>query len=504
MSSRMPKSPLDEADITQIVSAAQPPMGQDEAPRIVVAAGGPPRTHRISGTIIVGRGVDADIQLNCAGVSRAHARIREIDGRYVLEDLESKNGTYVNGEPITEHELQIGDEIRIGKDGQLLFTRVTVLEDRFVEQQKMEAIGRLSAGIAHEFNNLLAIVIASLEYVKTVPGEFIAQPNVAQSLDDAITAASQATAVTRGLLGFSKPTKGDTTRVDVEQLLKSVIRLVRRTFERNITIELDVPTDLAVEADAGLLFQAVLNLCLNARDAMPRGGALRVRAHRETSKGPAPPSVIVTVTDTGVGMTESQMQHAFEPFFTSKGSGAGTGLGLALVYGIVTTHGGTIRVASRMDEGTTFTMKLPESPRQPPAHRRRTTRTVRVDTLADPGRVLLVDDEPLVRRSYARVIERAGYETAVASDGAEALEMYQAAKTRFGVVVLDLNMPGLSGSQTFARLRAMDPRARVVVLSGYADRERDRLLSQGAIAVLTKPCPMTKLTETIGRAMSAR
>lgn len=466
-----------------------------DSPRLVTVCEGEPKSYEIGREAIIGRSSSAHVHLPHIGVSRRHARlVCDDEGRYFVEDLGSRNGTYVNGERVTRRLLGFGDEIRIGNRIDLLFTRASAVEDKLAEIQKMEAIGRLAAGVSHEFNNFLAVILSSLEFLAAHSDD--ADPDVAECIDDAMSAANQAKLVTRQLLGFSRQTGSTVERLDLGSVLREVIQLIRRTFNRSIDVVVDLPEGLSVRGEPGVLFQSFMNLCLNARDAMPRGGRLTVRGRLE-SAGPAPASVVIEVEDTGEGIDRAVLPHVFEPFYSTKTGGKGTGLGLAMVYGTVRAHGGHIEVESEQGRGTRFIVHLPasssRSPRAVPGG------VVQVADLSvnERARVLLVDDEPLVRRSVRRILVSAGHEVMTASNGKEAVELYEKHGTQIGLVLLDLNMPVMGGAEAFERLREMNPDVRVVVVSGYANQDREAMVRRGVVAVLDKPVTERGLLEAL-------
>jgi CheY-like chemotaxis protein len=251
--------------------------------------------------------------------------------------------------------------------------------------------------------------------------------------------------------------------------------------------------------------QLVLNLCLNARDAMPGGGTLGVRVERRTPPGeaaPAVPEAAIVISDTGMGMAAETLQHVFDPFFTTKSKAGSLGCGLAIAHAVAKGHGGHIDVESLPAQGTVFTARLPLS-REPRVDQ--PSKTVRPEpaTAAQPSRfqILVVDDEPVVRRSLRRLLTRAGYGVLEAADGVEALESYAQANPRPDVVLLDLDMPGMGGLQTAARLADLDARAKVVFISGHLDRSRDTVPPEARI--LAKPCDARELLAQVRGAMAA-
>jgi signal transduction histidine kinase/CheY-like chemotaxis protein len=492
----------------------------DGPPRLVVLMGPEPgRRYPLEGrSVLIGRADECDVQLDDTKVSRRHARLSRMeDGSWVLEDLGSRNGTHVNGEEVGVRPLRVGDRIQLSAETLLSFTRQDPLEDQLLHRQQMEVIGQLAAGIAHDFNNLLNVIAASSAHLRTLdPDTPLGDPEVRECREDIRAASARAAELTARLLTIARRRRersGSTPRaVDVSRLCQDVLQLVRRTFDRSIAVEADVAPDLSIEGDQAALHQLLMNLCLNARDAMRQGGTLTVTARldpdpdpRSSSPWTAGPQVVIEVRDTGVGMDEQTRARVFEPFFTTKESGYGSGLGLATVYEVATTHGGDVEVESALGEGSTFRLRLPARSGSPEGGRRARKRKASTwDRAAKPtvGRVLVVDDDDLVRRSLARLLRGVGHEVVYATDGLEAVEVYTRAEPRPRVVLLDLDMPRLSGAETLARLRELDPDVRVVLVSGYYDDARKReMLDAGAADFLAKPVDAQKLRDAIRLAM---
>lgn len=472
------------------------PLGQA---RVVVLTGDRAgRKSTVERKLVFGRSRRSGLQLDDPQVSRDHAQIRRDPAGYVLEDLGSRNGTTLNGKRLrTPTPLQFGDRIRIG-DSLLLFTHVDPLEDHVVERQKLEAVGRLGTGIAHDFNNLLGAVRASLDFLTGLDDErTLGDQEVQACLDDIRMAAVGASEMTRRLLGFARHTHRQHEMVNLGELGREILLLLRRTIDRSINLQVEVGESLFVCGDRSHLHQLFMNLCINARDAMPDGGELSVRVEpateEELQRLPYRKSddyLLVEVRDTGIGMDEETRKRLFEPFFTTKSEEAGAGLGLATVYEVVDAHGGYIDVESSPGQGATFWVYLP---REPVDVLNMQSERLRTRPMVAPGgrkelRVLLVDDEDVMRRSAKRLLRQLGHEVLEAADGLAGLEVFREADPRPDVVVLDLNMPRLNGEKTLERLRRLDPRVQVIVVSGYLEsgvlKNLERL---GAHAILDKP-----------------
>jgi two-component system cell cycle sensor histidine kinase/response regulator CckA len=357
-------------------------------------------------------------------------------------------------------------------------TEHKALEEQLRQSQKMEAVGRLAGGIAHDFNNLLTAIKGYGEFLLSDLPKDAATHRDAQEI---VRAADRAAALTRQLLAFSRrqtlapqPIELNTVVTDLESLLR---RLIGETIDLVTDLAEEPPT---VHADRGQLEQVMLNLVVNARDAMPDGGRLTIATRRRGR------DALLEVRDTGIGIGPEARSHLFEPFFTTKEPGKGTGLGLATVYGIVEQSGGTIEVESELGAGSTFTIVLPaldeaaiqEKAPLPPLRR--------------AGRVLLVEDEDLVRSVVREVLERGGYSVLEASGPDEALEL-SGTPEQIDLLVTDIVLPGMSGSALVERIAPERPAMRVLYTSGYADQALS-----AAGEVLEKPFTPEDLLRRVG------
>jgi CheY-like chemotaxis protein/two-component sensor histidine kinase len=357
----------------------------------------------------------------------------------------------------------------------------------------MEAIGRLAGGIAHDFNNLLTVILAATEVVSD---DASVRGAVAEHLEAVRQAATRGAALTRQLLVLSRHNPPDSKLLDVSAQIRRTVPIMRRLLGEDIEIRVELTDGLRpVRIDPSQLDQILLNLAINARDAMPRGGRLVFA----TSAGEGDRSMELTVTDDGTGMSAETRERAFEPFFTTKPEGSGTGLGLATVYGIVKQRGGEIAIESAPDRGTRFRITLPTAePRdaedEPVARQERP---------APAGAlVLVVEDEPSVRRIVRRILESAGHRVLEAGSGAEALELAHRAERPLDALVTDVVMPGMSGPELTKRLRAEQPGLAVLLMSGYLG---DVLAQHGVgsdVALLEKPFAPSILLDALGRALA--
>ncbi len=363
-------------------------------------------------------------------------------------------------------------------------TEQYALEAQLRQSQKMEAVGQLAGGIAHDFNNLLTAILGNLALTLNELPEAHASRELLSSAERAATRAAE---LTRQLLGFSRRAMLKSEPTDCNRCLAETAQILSRTLDPRIVLDVKSEPGLwTVQGDAGQIGQVLLNLCINARDAMPDGGRLLLETQnlRLTSEcvalrpeARAGEFVRLRISDTGHGMTPEVKARIFEPFFTTKEPGKGTGLGLAMVFGIVKQHQGWIDCYTEVGHGTRFDIYLPRSRQE-----------ARVAPIPAPKQaiggsetVLLVDDEPLICKLGKTILQRYGYRVLVAEDGLHALEVYQQAGSRIDLVLLDLTMPRLSGRDAFRRLREINPNVCVLFASGYSvDHAVEAQEEQGA------------------------
>ncbi len=395
--------------------------------------------------------------------------------------------------------------LRFGRDGTPIaydgviqdITEQRALMDQLLQSQKMEGIGRLAGGVAHDFNNLLTAILGYVEMCKLdLPADLPADHPARLDLHEVATAGERAATLTRQLLAFASRQIVAPRRLDLSSLVADSTKMLQRLLGDDIKIETALDSRAGiVEADPGQIQQLLVNLTVNARDAMPEGGRLLIETANATISdeearsypgAAAGPFVLLAVDDTGVGMTADVRAHLFEPFFTTKELGKGTGLGLATCHGIVRQMGGHIRVYSEEGLGTTFRIYLPRSAEAAdalPKAARATPTPGGVET------VLVVEDEPHVRRLAVLALRAYGYTVLEASDGDQAIETASRAGTTVDVIVSDVMMPGMSGPELLERLSAIVPRARAVLMSGHA--ETTVLSKRAALAWAFLPKPFT-------------
>jgi nitrogen-specific signal transduction histidine kinase/CheY-like chemotaxis protein len=375
-------------------------------------------------------------------------------------------------------------------------TEAKRLEAQLRQAQKMEAIGTLAGGIAHDFNNLLMGIQGNTSLL-----EDELPPPQREHLRAIEQCVRSGTELTAQLLGFARGGRYEVRPLDLNRLVARTSRMFGRT-RKELTIHRKLQPELwAVEADGGQLEQVLVNLLVNAWQAMPEGGEIFLETRNRTLEEayvrphdvPAGAYVQLCVTDTGVGMDAETRRRIFEPFFTTKEMGRGTGLGLATVFGIVRSHGGFISVYSEESEGTSFKVYLPASAEAAEETHPRAGRLA-----GGTEMVLLVDDEAAVRTVAEKMLVKLGYEVLVAEDGNEALELYRQQGDRIDVVIIDMIMPGLGGGELFDQLRGLDPGVRVMLSSGYSiNGEARSIIERGCRAFIQKPYNLKDLSEKL-------
>jgi len=470
---------------------------------IMLAGQDPGRRIYIEGEVVLGRGKDCDAMIADNGISRQHAKVyRNEAAQIIVEDLGSRNGTLVNGTPIKgPNTLVIGDEISMGEQTVFALARRERFEDNLLVAQKMQALGQLAGGIAHDFNNILGALFANVTFLGIKEHD----EETSQCLSEMEAAVRRAIDLTRQLSGFGRKTAAEHRSIRVRELVTEAVDLLRRTVPRNVSIEVAIPPTLLVAGDGARLLQVVMNLCINAKDAMPRGGSLKIsaRAVQLDGRSSLPPGAYVALTfaDTGLGIDEATQSRIFEPFFTTKPRGQGTGLGLATVQAILRDHGGIISVQSELHRGTEFVLHLPS------------VEAARHDTMVGDlpesrvqgrlhGLVLVADDDDLVRGAIGRILTREGAEVVMAADGAEALRRYAERASELRLIVLDIDMPRVNGPEVLRVLRSFECDLPVIIVSGHIDPMRaQEVRSLGISEVVPKPFDSPTLLAAVRRHM---
>ncbi len=377
------------------------------------------------------------------------------------------------------------------------------LEEQLRQAQKMEAMGTLAGGIAHDFNNILAVITGFAELALDDARE---GRGAIDELGQILNAAGRAQELVRQILAFSRKVSFELKPLKLNKVIADTVPVIERTIPKMISIELDLLPGLwVINSDHRQIEQILLNLAANARDAMVEGGTLSITTENrevvetedlQLEKVATGKYVVLTFSDTGEGMAVEQINHIFDPFYTTKEVGRGTGLGLASVYGIVKSHGGYIHCSSELGTGTSFTLFFPavtDSGKQDKDERLSGEMIARAE-----GLILLADDEDSLRQIGSRLLRQVGFQVIVAASGEDALDLYEAHKGKIDVVVLDLGMPGMGGHKALLEILSIDPAAKVVIASGYtADDQVAAALQDGAAGFVAKPYRKSELLAKI-------
>lgn len=359
-------------------------------------------------------------------------------------------------------------------------------ETALLQAQKMEAVGQLTGGLAHDFNNLLTAVVGNLDLIKARASD----QRIIRLAENAYKAAERGAKLTSQLLAFSRTQKLTTAPIDVNSLIEHLRDMLHQSLGAQVRLQTNLSPSLpAATADANQLELAILNLSINARDAMAEGGTLTIR----TALG-SPDRVLITVSDTGCGMSPEVLARAFDPFFTTKPPGRGTGLGLSQVYGIIKQIGGDVSIKSEIGRGTEVTLVLPRASDQVHTHSIQSSEVER----GRHEKLLVVDDDDDVRSIMSSVLSEIGYVVAEAVDGSSALTMFD--EFRPHLVVADFAMPGMTGGELSAALRRREPNVRVLLVTGFADSSAIEQIDANA-HVLRKPFRPAELATAVRAAL---
>jgi PAS domain S-box-containing protein len=438
----------------------------------------------------------------------ARGRLRNLEIQVQRKGGEVGTGL-LSAEPIeldgTTHAIVAGIDITELKEAEQKHSR---LEDQLRQAQKLESIGRLAGGVAHDFNNLLTVING---YSEQLLGQL--DPGSAQwrEAKEIATAGDRATALTAQLLAFSRKQIPERKPVSLNAIVVESERMLRRLIGEDIHLDTNLAPEIwFVMADPGQIHQVLMNVVVNARDAMPNGGRLEIEIENVGSSPDAAgvpgeqadPYVAVTVRDSGVGMDEATLQRAFEPFFTTKEQGKGTGLGLSTVYGIIKQNGGWAELASQPGIGTTFRFCLPRT--DTPSRAEAPAKATAIETVRELT-VLLVEDQPGVRKFAKRLLESQGCAVLEAENGAEALLAAESHQGEIHLLLTDVILPGLNGKEVLERLRIVRPGLKAVFMSGYTD---DIIAPHGVlepgVVYLAKPFTPAALAAKLTEALAGK
>ncbi len=377
------------------------------------------------------------------------------------------------------------------------------LEQHLLQSQKLEAIGTLAGGVAHDMNNILGIIMSSASMLQT-----ITQPGTSEreDVENILSACRRGRDLTRNLLGFAR--KGTYVKdiVDLNDIVAQSIKLLTPIINKNINIKCNLDDSLyQIYGDKSQIEQALMNICINAAEAIESAGTISITTKNCGDKDSAlleeaglysGDYAMIEIKDTGCGIDPEIITHVFEPFFTTRQPGKGTGLGLSMAYGTIKNHGGGLLLRSTVGEGTALILLIPAVVSE---QRIKVQRRISVLPSAPTGRsILLVDDEPLVLSSNRRLLQSLGYDVILADSGEKAIQVYRDSAKRISIIILDFVMPGMDGEETFKHIRELNPNAKVVISSGYSrDGRIETMLEQGAMGFLQKPFDTEQLSDLL-------
>jgi PAS domain S-box-containing protein len=498
---------LSEAKLAGILASAMDAIiTVDEDQRVVLFNSAAEKMFRCLAAEALGESLDRFIPERFRAAHREHVRVfgetnvtqRAMGKTRALFGLRSDGEEF----PIEASISQIND------DGHRLFTAIIRdvsdkkrLESQFLRAQRMESIGTLAGGIAHDLNNVLSPILTAVELLQMRVND----EGSRRLLNILHTNAVRGGEMIKQVLSFARGVEGEHIPLQPTHLIKEIVKILADTMPKNIEITFSIDPDLwSVSGDATQLHQVLMNLCVNARDAMPHGGKLRIEAEnveidehyaRMNVEAKSGRYVSVGVIDTGFGIPEQNLSKIFDPFFTTKGQGQGTGLGLSTVAGIVRSHGGFVNVYSEVGRGARFRVYLPaiEAAQAAPA------KTPQRDLPVGNGELILViDDENAIREVARETLSAFGYRVMVAGDGAEAMAVFVAHKKEVELVITDMMMPYMDGPATIRALRKLDPKVKVIATSGL--KAEDKLADAAQMGVktfLSKPYTAEKLLKTV-------
>jgi len=402
-----------------------------------------------------------------------------------------------------------------GSDGQadhILITKTDITEQRMTEEhlfraQRMESIGTLAGGIAHDMNNILSPILMAADMLRTISND----AESARWLGMIRENADRGAELVKQVLTFARGMAGERITVQLKHIVKDLVAVLKETFPKSVNVKFSVESDLwTISADPTQIHQILMNLCINARDAMPHGGTLTIAARNvlldenyarmHIDAGPGP-YILLTVVDTGTGMPSDILERIFDPFFTTKSVGEGTGLGLSTAMTLVKSHGGFINVYSEEKKGTQFSIYFPSAEAE-----EKTSAEGQEDQLpAGEGEtILVVDDEENIRLITQATLEKYGYAVVTANDGTDGLAQYAQHRDRISLVISDMAMPYMDGPAMIRALKRLDPDARIIAMSGLLNTEQiAELEALGVEAFLSKPFTADKLLSTISDVLNS-
>lgn len=427
-------------------------------------------------------------------------RTRQAEEQAYVSRLEAERAIRDRANLTREHLTFRAELLRENQERRESQAALARSEERLRQSEKMRVVGQLAGGIAHDFNNMLTGILVAAEML-----EPRLQPEDHELLEMILSTAGRAAELTAKLLTFSRRQTGSRVPLDVHHALREVASLLANTLNRRIRLVMNLQAEKSVVlGDLAQLQSAFLNLGINAAQAMPEGGELRIQTRnlepdtaffRQSTLDLKPgPCIEIIFEDTGCGIAPEHLSRIFEPFFTTKQPGQGTGLGLATVFGTLQQHQGGIAVSSQLGEGTRFQILLPLCLDTTPQEESRQAQQ------PGRGRILLIDDEPTLRLAITQALQSLGYQVESAGDGKAGLTLFQQMPLRPDLVILDMIMPEMDGLSCLHALRALEPEQKIMMISGHAsDLNQTQLLAEGLTAFLSKPFRIAELSQRVAK-----
>ncbi|MDP2807001.1 MAG: response regulator, partial [bacterium] len=441
--------------------------------------------------------------------SQEHCPVARMEKSHHRETLETESDgrlLLITADPIFDQQQNLIGAVHIISD----ISGRKLMEQELLQSQKMEAVGFLAGGVAHDFNNMLAGIVGNAELLQL---KVYGQQELEAYVDNILKASGHAATLTKQLLAFARKGQYQQAPVNVHKIIAETLGILGSTIDRRIKIEQHLRANPAVIlGDHSQLENALMNLGINARDAMPEGGKLIYSTDlinldeeyilQHNYKIKPGPYIQISVDDTGSGMTGEVKNHLFEPFFTTKEKGRGTGLGLAGVYGCVKNHGGSIEVYSELGRGTSVKLYLPLYADLKNSGEQDLVQPQSLPGAAGTGSIMIVDDEDMIRTIAAQILKTAGYHVHACADGQEAVELYSRQHQNIDLVIMDMVMPRLDGREAFAKMREINPKVRVLLSSGFSEEgDAQAILQDGALGFIQKPYRSAELLLRVQQAL---
>lgn len=479
----------------------------DKEPCLAIVAGPiSKRFYPLRVDVSIGRAPESDVCIYSDEVALRQARIvHDAAGELVIEDLGGSGATLVNGQPVLRQRLRYGDCIQIGS------AIMVFISSRLIDDQQPDPFASFGevGGMGHRFNNLMAVVLSNVSYVRNVTQRGVDErENVLDALEEIESSAAQVIDMTSELLGVSEAMRGEESRTDASSLVREVAEFVAKKIGDEVTVQVETEPELVIEGDRDALASMLTNICFDACSRMPGGGSLTIRAAEEQGHelgmdGPTAssdePCVVVSVRDTGERIDEAACSKVVTPLYSTGLDGGGSGDGSTIIYGVIRAHNGHVTIESTPDQGTTFKIYFPTLQQSAAVFEPWKERDVEPQ---EARTVLLIDDEAPVLRSTRRLLEQRGYEVICANNGQVGLEIFRDRGDSIDLVMLDLLMPIMDGAEAYGLLKNARSELPVIIASGCSECELDDQAvfdRWGKPVFLSKPYSQHDLYEALDR-----